>query len=36
MPIFALVLLFFSASMHALWNFLLKNAEENILPWGGR
>lgn len=34
MPIFALVLLFFSASMHALWNFLLKNAEEKYIAMG--
>lgn len=34
MPIFALVLLFFSASMHALWNLLLKNAEEKYVAMG--
>ena len=34
MPILALVLLFFSASMHALWNFLLKSAEEKYVAMG--
>lgn len=34
MPISALVLLFFSASMHALWNFLLKSAEEKYIAMG--
>src|SRR3972149_686975 len=34
MPIFALVLLFFSAVMHAFWNFLLKNAEEKYIAMG--
>lgn len=34
MPIFALVLLFFSASMHALWNFLLKNSDEKYIAMG--
>lgn len=34
MPILALVLLFISASMHALWNFLLKSAEEKYIAMG--
>lgn len=34
MPISALVLLFLSASMHALWNFLLKSAEEKFVAMG--
>lgn len=34
MPIAALVLLFLSASMHALWNFLLKSAEEKYVAMG--
>ncbi|MCQ3936729.1 MAG: hypothetical protein DPW18_06740 [Chloroflexi bacterium] len=34
MPTAALILLFLSASMHALWNFLLKNAEEKYIAMG--
>ncbi len=34
MPIPALVLLFFSASMHALWNFLLKSSDEKYIAMG--
>lgn len=34
MPILALVLLFLSASMHALWNFLLKSSEEKYIAMG--
>ncbi|GAB1471494.1 DMT family transporter [Chloroflexota bacterium] len=34
MPTLALVLLFLSASMHALWNFLLKSAEEKYVAMG--
>lgn len=34
MPMFALVLLFLSATMHALWNFLLKSAEEKYIAMG--
>src|SRR6266542_7162632 len=34
MPISALVLLFFSASMHAMWNFLLKSSEEKYIAMG--
>lgn len=34
MPILALVLLFFSASMHAVWNFLLKSADEKYIAMG--
>ena len=34
MPIAALLLLFLSASMHALWNFLLKSAEEKYIAMG--
>ncbi len=34
MPIAALILLFFSASMHALWNFLLKNSEQKYIAMG--
>lgn len=34
MPIPALVLLFLSASMHALWNLLLKSAEEKYIAMG--
>ncbi len=34
MPVLALVLLFLSASMHAVWNFLLKSAEEKFVAMG--
>jgi drug/metabolite transporter (DMT)-like permease len=34
MPIFALVLLFLSASMHATWNFLLKSSDEKYVVMG--
>lgn len=34
MPILALLMLFLSASMHALWNFLLKSAEEKYIAMG--
>lgn len=34
MSVAALLLLFFSASMHALWNFLLKSAEEKYIAMG--
>jgi drug/metabolite transporter (DMT)-like permease len=34
MPISALILLFFSASMHAAWNFLLKSSEEKYIAMG--
>jgi drug/metabolite transporter (DMT)-like permease len=34
MPISALILLFFSASMHAVWNFLLKSSEEKYIAMG--
>lgn len=34
MPILALALLFASATMHALWNFLLKSAEEKYIAMG--
>jgi len=34
MPIPALILLFFSASMHALWNFLLKSSDEKYIAMG--
>lgn len=34
MPVLALVLLFLSASMHALWNLLLKSAEEKFVAMG--
>lgn len=34
MPISALIMLFFSASMHALWNFLLKSSEEKYIAMG--
>jgi drug/metabolite transporter (DMT)-like permease len=34
MPIPAIALLFLSASMHALWNFLLKSAEEKYIAMG--
>ncbi len=34
MPILALILLFVSAAMHALWNFLLKSAEEKYIAMG--
>jgi uncharacterized membrane protein len=34
MPILAIVLLFLSASMHALWNFLLKSADEKYIAMG--
>lgn len=34
MPIEALILLFLSASMHALWNFLLKSSDEKYIAMG--
>jgi drug/metabolite transporter (DMT)-like permease len=34
MPISALILLFFSASMHAKWNFLLKSSDEKFIVMG--
>lgn len=34
MPILAIALLFASAAMHALWNFLLKSAEEKYIAMG--
>jgi drug/metabolite transporter (DMT)-like permease len=34
MPISALILLFFSASMHAFWNFLLKSSDEKYIAMG--
>jgi drug/metabolite transporter (DMT)-like permease len=34
MPILAIVLLFISASMHAVWNFLLKSADEKYIAMG--
>lgn len=34
MPLLALLLLFLSATMHALWNFLLKSAEEKYIAMG--
>jgi len=34
MPVAALILLFLSASMHALWNFLLKRSEEKYIAMG--
>ncbi|MBV6392345.1 MAG: hypothetical protein KPEEDBHJ_01567 [Anaerolineales bacterium] len=34
MPALALLLLFLSASMHAIWNFLLKSAEEKYTAMG--
>ncbi len=34
MPMLAIVLLFASAAMHALWNFLLKSAEEKYIAMG--
>jgi drug/metabolite transporter (DMT)-like permease len=34
MPILALALLFASAAMHAVWNFLLKSAEEKYIAMG--
>ncbi|MBM3123782.1 MAG: hypothetical protein FJZ87_01775 [Chloroflexi bacterium] len=34
MPIPAILLLFLSASMHAVWNFLLKNAQEKYIAMG--
>lgn len=34
MPALALLLLFLSASMHAVWNFLLKSAEEKYVAMG--
>ena len=34
MPIFAIILLFFSASMHAMWNFLLKSSDEKYIAMG--
>lgn len=34
MPILALIMLFLSASMHALWNFLLKSSDEKYIAMG--
>jgi drug/metabolite transporter (DMT)-like permease len=34
MPITALILLFISASMHAIWNFLLKSSDEKYIAMG--
>ena len=34
MPILALVLLFLSATLHAIWNFLLKRSEEKYIAMG--
>ena len=34
MPISALILLFFSASMHAMWNLLLKSSDEKYIAMG--
>ncbi len=34
MPILALLLLFISATLHALWNFLLKRSEEKYIAMG--
>jgi drug/metabolite transporter (DMT)-like permease len=34
MPALAIVLLFLSASMHALWNFLLKSSDEKYIAMG--
>jgi uncharacterized membrane protein len=34
MPVLAIALLFASATMHALWNFLLKSAEEKYVAMG--
>jgi len=34
MPVSALILLFFSASMHAMWNFLLKSSDEKYIAMG--
>lgn len=34
MPILALILLFLSASLHALWNFLLKKSQEKYIAMG--
>lgn len=34
MPILAIILLFLSATMHAVWNFLLKSAEEKYIAMG--
>jgi drug/metabolite transporter (DMT)-like permease len=34
MPITAIILLFLSASMHAVWNFLLKSADEKYIAMG--
>lgn len=34
MPIFAIILLFLSATMHAVWNFLLKSAEDKYIAMG--
>lgn len=34
MPLFAILLLFLSASMHALWNFLLKSSDEKYIAMG--
>ena len=34
MPILAIILLFLSASLHALWNFLLKKSQEKYIAMG--
>jgi len=34
MPILAIILLFLSASLHAIWNFLLKNSQEKYVAMG--
>jgi len=34
MPVTALILLFLSASMHAMWNFLLKSSDEKYVAMG--
>ena len=34
MPILAIILLCLSASLHALWNFLLKNSQEKYIAMG--
>lgn len=34
MPILAIILLFLSAALHALWNFLLKNSQEKYIAMG--
>jgi drug/metabolite transporter (DMT)-like permease len=34
MPVLAIVLLFISASLHSLWNFLLKQSEEKYIAMG--